>query len=69
MNITESVLIQNVTAFLAGNVDHCDETTRAAIAGDLHQLQVRSHKALGAGAVLTVQQWDEHLCRISFEGE
>lgn len=67
MNIGEATALQNVTAFLAGHVDHCDETTRAEIARDLVWLQTRAHAALMAGPVDSEQTWDDRLCRITFE--
>lgn len=67
MNITESVAVQNVTAFLAGDVDHCDEKTRRGIAEDLALLEQRSHKGLGAGVARTAEWWDDALCNVTFE--
>lgn len=67
MNITEAQAVQRITAFAAGEVDHCDETTRAEIARDLLWLQTRAHAALMAGPVDSEQTWAERLCRITFE--
>lgn len=68
MNIGEATTTQRVLAFLAGDVDHCDETTRAALATDLHELDQRAHRALGAGPVRGAQVWDDLLCNVTFEG-
>lgn len=67
MNIGEAQSVQRVAAFLSGDVDHADATTRAAIARDLLWLEVRSHAALGAGPVANEQLWDDRLCHISFD--
>lgn len=67
MNITESVAVQNVAAFLSGAVDHCDEITRRGIAEDLALLEQRSHKGLGAGVARTADWWDEALTLVTFE--
>lgn len=68
MNVTESIAVQNVAAFLKGDVDHCDDTTRLAIAEDIALLQARASKALlGAGEHVDAATWDERLCSITFE--
>lgn len=67
MNVSEAVAVQNVAAFLAGSIDHCDEKTRQGIAEDLALLEARSHKALGAGVARTRQWWDEALTLVTFE--
>ena len=68
MNVSEAVAVQNVAAFLAGSIDHCDEKTRRGIADDLALLEARSHKALGAGVARTTEWWDDALCNVTFEG-
>lgn len=67
MNITEANATMRVLHFLAGDVDHCDETTRRKIAEDIVLLQSRSYDALHAGLALPVDEWDEALCRVTFE--
>mgnify|MGYP003381596235 CR=1 FL=1 len=67
MNISEATTTQRVLAFLAGDVDHCDETTRAALAADLMSLDERAHLTLGAGPVRGAQVWDDLLCQVTFE--
>lgn len=67
MNITEAQSVQRVAAFLAGDIDHCDESTRSAIARDLLWLETRAHAALMAGPIASEQTWDERLCRITLE--
>lgn len=67
MNVGEAIHYQGIAAFLAGDVDHCDEVTRAKLATDLATLDHRAHKAIGAGPTRTAEQWDELLCDISFE--
>lgn len=68
MNITEANATQRVAAFLRGDVDHEDETTRAAVARDILWLEVRSHAALGAGPIASEAEWDQRLCNVTFEG-
>lgn len=68
MNIGEAVAVQNVAAFIAGHVDHCDEKTRQGIAEDIALLEAGSHKALGAGVARTAEWWDDALCNVTFEG-
>jgi hypothetical protein len=68
VNIGEAVAVQNVAAFLAGHVDHCDEKTRRGIAEDLAALEQRARKPLlGAGTSRTTDQWDALLCNVTFE--
>lgn len=70
MNIGEANAVMQLLAFLAGDIDHCDETTRAAIARDCLWLQTRAQIPLqGAGQRLTEQQWDDALCLVTFEPE
>lgn len=68
MNISEAVAVQNLAAFISGAIDHCDEKTRRGIAEDLAALEQRARKPLlGAGTSRTTDQWDELLCRVTFE--
>lgn len=67
MNISEAVAAQNLAAFIAGDVDHCDEKTRRGLADDLALLEARSHKALGAGVARTADWWDQALALVTFE--
>lgn len=68
MNIGEAQATMRVIDFLAGDVDHCDEVTRAAIARDLEQLEGRARKALMVGSARPAGTWDELLTLITFEG-
>lgn len=68
MNIGEANATMRVLQFLRGDIDHCDETTRAALARDCLWLQTRAQIPLqGAGQRLTEQQWDDGLALITFE--
>lgn len=67
MNIGEAQATMRVLDFLAGDVDHCDETTRAAIARDLELLEGRARKALMVGSARPAETWDALLCNVTFE--
>lgn len=67
MTITEANAVYRVLDFVAGDIDHCDEGTRAKVAEDLAWLQKRAHDALHAGAVESDGVWDERLTLITFE--
>lgn len=67
MNIGEANAAMRVLDFIAGDVDHEDETTRAAVAKDCLWLQTRARAALAAGRTETEAEWDAHLCRVTFE--
>jgi hypothetical protein len=68
MNIGEATSWQIVASFLVGDLDHCDEVTRHDIATALTDLDQRARKPLMAGTTHTVEQWDELLCNVTFEG-
>lgn len=67
MTIGEATTTQRVLAFLAGDIDHCDEKTRAALAADIQNLEERAHITLGAGPVLGAHRWDQLLANVTFE--
>lgn len=69
MNIGEANATMNALRFIKGDIDHCDETTRAAVARDLLWLQTRANAALGAGLRLDEAAWNEALCLITFEAD
>jgi hypothetical protein len=68
MNIGEAAAAMRVLDFLAGDIDHEDETTRAAVAKDCLWLQTRARAALHAGRTESEAEWDELLCNVTFEG-
>lgn len=59
--------VQRLAAFVAGDVDHVDETTRQKVADDIAFLEYRAHKVLHAGTARTNQWWDEALTLVTFE--
>lgn len=69
MNTGEATATYRVLDFLAGHIDHDDETTRAAIARDVLWLQTRANACLHAGERASEADWDDRLTRITFEGE
>jgi len=69
VNIGEATATMRVLDFLAGDVDHCDETTRRALARDLVWLQTRARAAVHAGRTYDEDAWDLALAQVTFEPE
>jgi hypothetical protein len=67
VNIGEAQAAMRVLDFLAGDIDHCDEATRASIAADLVTLEGRARKALMVGSARPAEAWDWLLCNVTFE--
>jgi hypothetical protein len=67
VNISEAAATMRVLDFLAGDIDHCDATTRAALAADLVILEGRARKALMVGTARPAEEWDADLCLVTFE--
>lgn len=70
MNISEATATLRVCQFLAGAIDHEDESTRLAVARDIAFVQARAIDGLHAGGTpAPASKWDERLCLISFDGD
>lgn len=67
MNVSEAIAWSTVRSFLAGELDHGDESARTAIASACARLDQWAHAALRAGTHDDEQAWDEHLCFVSTE--
>lgn len=67
MNVGQSISWQRVAAFLRGELDHEDESTRADIARACEVLDTAANKQLGAGKADDTAAWDEHLCYVTTE--
>lgn len=67
MNHADALFARLVLAFVAGEVDHCDERTRADVARALYRLDFSSSYALGMRVSNSVQEWDALLALVAFD--
>lgn len=61
LTVHEAIAVQRVAHMLRGGHDLTDADVREAIARDLHQLETKANKRLGAGPVDPTDKWARRL--------
>lgn len=61
LTVHEAIAVQRITHMLRGGHDLADDGVRAAIANDLHELEQKANRRLGAGPVDPADRWARRL--------